>query len=129
MASADGDLVLAVEGEDGAELLTVGNQAGDKERFPWSVTFGVFGYASERSKYLSRFNIRAQLGTSSEMTFEIQYNSDGKWEKVGTMRVKALQTFMLPIIPHRCDHCQIRISGMGNVSIYSIARVYEEGGN
>lgn len=129
MASADGDLVMAMENANGTELLTVGNQSGDKEMFPWSVTFGVYGYASERAKYLSRFNIRAQLENGSEMTFEIQYDSSGKWEKVGTMRAKTLQTFMLPIIPHRCDHCQIRISGVGAVSIYSIARVYEEGGN
>lgn len=129
MASADGDLVMAMENANGTELLSVGNQSGAKEKFPWSVTFGVFGYASERSKYLSRFNIRAQLETGSEMTFEIQYNSDSKWEKVGTMRAKTLQTFMLPIIPHRCDHCQVRISGVGGVNIFSIARVYEEGGN
>ena len=129
MAGADGDLILAIESQDGTELRTVGNASGDIERFDWSVTFGVFGYASERAKYLSRFNVRAHMDYGSEMTFEIQYDSSGEWENMGTMRAKVLRTFTLPIIPHRCDHCQLRVRGMGRVSIYGIARVYEEGGN
>ena len=129
MASADGDLLLAVQKDDGTELLSVGNPAGDTECLRWSVTFGVFGYAYERAKYLSRFNIRTQMSAGSEMDFEIMYDSNGEWEYMGTMKTRTIRTFMLPIIPRRCDHCQIRISGVGNVSIYSIARVFEEGGN
>lgn len=129
MASVDGDLVLAVE-EDGKTFLrAVGNASKSEEDFPWSVTFGVFGYAYERAKYLSRFNIRAQMTPGSEMTFEIMYDSNGEWEEMGTMKTRTLRTFMLPVIPRRCDHCQIRIRGKGKVSIYSIARVFEEGGN
>lgn len=126
MAGVDGELVLAV---GGVTLRTVGNASGDKETFDWQVTFGIFGYAYERAKYLSRFNIRAQMEPESEMTFEIMYDSCGEWEAMGTMKAKALRTFMLPIIPRRFDHCQIRISGRGKTSIYSIARVFEEGGN
>lgn len=129
MASADGELIMAVESGEGTDLVAVGNQTGDKERFPWSATFGVYGYNSERAKYLSRFNIRAQMEAGSVMMMEIQYDSSGKWEKMGEMRSKKLQTFMLPVIPRRCDHCQVRISGTGDVRVYSIARVYEEGGN
>lgn len=129
MAAADGDLVMAVEAGGVTKLLAVGNQAEEAERFPWSVTFGTFGYSSERAKYLSRFNIRAQMAAGGVMRFEIQYDSSGRWEKMGTMKSNRLQTFLLPIIPRRCDHCQVRISGEGEISIYSIARVYEEGGN
>ena len=128
MASADGVLVLAVQDGETTNLRTVGGDNAS-ETFKWSATFGVFGYAFERAKYLSRFNIRAQLGTGSEMHFEIMYDSSGKWERVGTLKAKTLQTFTLPIIPHRCDHCQVRISGTGHATIYSIARVFEEGGN
>lgn len=128
MATSDGVLTMAVEEDGTTTLRTVGGTASE-ESFPWSVTFGVFGYAYERSKYLSRFNIRAQMDAGSEMNFEIQYDSSGEWERIGTMRSKTIRTFTLPIIPRRCDHCQVRISGTGNVSIYSIARVFEEGGN
>jgi hypothetical protein len=63
------------------------------------------------------------------MSFHIQYDSNGEWEEMGTMRFSRLQTVTLPIIPRRCDHCQVRISGRGKASIYSVARVFEEGGN
>lgn len=129
MAGADGDLVIAVETDGVTALRTVGNSSAESETIPWNVTFGVFGYAYERAKYLSRFNIRASLEPGSTMKFEIQYDSNGEWVNMGTMRAKSLQTFLLPIIPRRCDHCQVRVSGVGKVSIYSIARVFEEGGN
>lgn len=129
MASMDGGLVLAVE-EDGKTFLrTVGPAGENNEEFDWSVTFGVFGYAYERAKYLSRFNVRAGMSAGSEMTFEIMYDSNGEWVEMGTMESRTIRTFTLPIIPRRCDHCQIRIRGRGKVDIYSIARVFEEGGN
>lgn len=130
MATTGGDLVMAIREHD--VLTTLYTIAGDREaeeKFDWSVTFGTFGFAYERAKYLSRFNIRAQMEAGSEMTFEIQYDSNGEWKDMGTMKAKTLRTFTLPIIPRRCDHCQVRVRGNGKVSIYSIARVFEEGGN
>lgn len=133
MATVDGVLVMAQEGELGGypmtSLIAVGGSQPHNETFKWSATFGVFGYAYERAKYLSRFNIRAQLEAGSEMSFYIQYDSNGVWEHMGTMRAKSLRTFLLPVIPRRCDHCQMKITGKGKASIYSIARVFEEGGN
>jgi len=130
MAAAGGDLVMAIrEHEVQTTLYTIGGERDAGETFDWNVTFGTFGFAYERAKYLSRFNIRAQMAAGSEMTFEIQYDSNGVWKDMGTMRAKTLRTFTLPIIPRRCDHCQVRVCGKGAVSIYSIARVFEEGGN
>lgn len=129
MASVDGELVMAVPDGENVTLRTVGSASGDEKPFPWSVTFGVFGYAYERSKYLSRFNIRAQMSAGSEMKLEIMYDSDGEWVEMGVMKFPYLRTFMLPVIPRRCDHCQVRLSGTGRVNVYSIARVFEEGGN
>lgn len=128
MANADGELILAIADDDGTHLRRVSGGKSD-ETFDWSVTFGVFGYAYERSKYLSRFNIRAKMSAGSEMNVEIMYDSDGEWHHMGKMKCPQLRTFLLPIIPRRCDHCQVRIHGTGTISIYSVARVFEEGGN
>ena len=129
MASVSNELVMAVE-EAGETLLQNAAKAQESANDqPWSATFGIFGFEFERSKYLSRFNIRAQMVAGSVMHFDIQYDSSGEWERMGTMKSRTLQTFTLPIIPRRCDHCQMRISGVGDVKIYSIARVFEEGGN
>lgn len=129
MAAADGDLYLTIETEDGTVIQSVDNPENEKEDFAWSVTFGTFGFAVEEQKYLSRFNIRAQMAKGGMMKLEIMYDSDGKWVNHGVVRCPALRTFTLPVIPRRCDHCQVRLSGTGTISIYSLARIFETGGD
>lgn len=129
MANAGGELVMAIKQGDKTALKAVHNTSGDQEEFEWSVTFGTFGYQYETQKYLSRFNIRAQLSTGGYMKLEIMYDSDGKWHHMGTMRSPRMRTYLLPIIPRRCDHCQVRISGKGETHVYSIARIFEQGGD
>ena len=137
MANAGGELVLAIQEDssgatraaESTHLRTVSSKNTVEESFEWMVTFGVLGFQSEQQKYLSRYNIRAQMSAGSHMKVEMQYDSDGKWVHMGTMRSVRLQTFLLPIIPHRCDHCQLRISGKGTINIYSVAREYENGGD
>jgi hypothetical protein len=128
MANAGGELIMVVRDGNKCGLYNASKYLDDPD-YPWSVTFGIFGFAYETSKYLSRFNIRAQMTKGSVMRMEIMYDSSGEWEMMGEMKSKTLRTFMLPVIPRRCDHCQIRISGTGDVKIYSIARVFEQGGN
>lgn len=126
MASANGELILA----DGLSLHNLANPQRDKEEMDWSVTFGVYGYTTPEQKYLSRFDIRAQMAAGAELALEIQYDSDGKWRKMGgPIRSRMLRTDTIPVIPRRCDHCQVRLSGKGDVRIYSIARIYDGGGD
>lgn len=135
MATAGGELVLAIQEESDAatraaeatHLRTVSSKGTVEEDFDWSVTFGILGFQSEQQKYLSRYNIRAQV--VGPLKVEMQYDSDGKWIHMGTMKSPRLRTFLLPIIPRRCDHCQLRISGKGTINIYSVAREYENGGD
>lgn len=124
MANVSGDLILAVGVEGGSRLMVAEQGEEDVE---WSATFGIFGFQYEQQKYLSRFNIRAQMSAGSTMKMEIMYDSDGKWVKAGETRCPSLRTVLLPIIPRRCDHCQVRLSGKGTVKLYSIARVLRQG--
>ena len=129
MASVGGELVFSMEESDKTILRTADSRSQVVEKMDWMVTFGVMGFQSEQQKYLSRYNIRAQMSAGSYMKVEMQYDSDGKWVHMGTMKSPQLQTFLLPIIPRRCDHCQLRISGNGTINIYSVAREYENGGD
>lgn len=95
----------------------------------WSVTFGKYGFDYEGHKYLSRYNLRMALEPGSRVKMEIQYDSDGKWHNMGTMTGKTLRSFMIPVIPRRCDHSQLRLSGTGGIKLYSLARVLELGGD
>ena len=128
MASVGDDLIIVKPGTLHF-MESVANVEKQWKLAVWQATFGIFGFASEQQKYLSRFNIRAQLGANSKLVVEMMYDSNGKWEKMGEIDSKALKTFLLPVIPRRCDHCQLRISGYGDMKIYSIAREFEQGGD
>lgn len=78
---------------------------------------------------MSRYNIRAKIPAGAVMRMYIRYDSSGEWIKMGEMRGGSLQTYMLPVIPRRCDHMQLRLEGTGDVRVYSIARMIETGGD
>jgi hypothetical protein len=61
------------------------------------------------------------------MRFEIQYDSDGIWHMLGSIRPRSTHAFILPVIPRRCDHFVIRLSGDGAVKMYSMAKIIEQG--
>lgn len=96
----------------------------------WSATSGIMGYEYPDAKYLSRFNIRAKLGNGATLTLEVEYDSGSTWTNCGTYTGNALTgTIMIPVVPRRCDHLRLRFSGTGDVKVYSIARIIEQGGD
>ena len=130
MATVAGEMFMIRENDSPARLLNVGGTAGAEEgSFTWMVQFGVFGVTEPNQKYISRFNIRAQLARGSRMTLYIMYDSDGVWHELGTAKAPYLRTFMLPVVPRRCDHMQVMLQGYGDAKIYSIERTYETGGD
>ncbi len=113
---------------DSKALMCVSGSAGDpEEAVRWSATTGMIGYNAVGKKYVSRFNFRMKLPKNSEADFYIQYDSDGIWHHAGHILGAGTKTFMLPVRPRRCDHFQFRIDGVGDVRLYSIAKIYEAG--
>lgn len=130
MANVAGEMYMIRENDSPARLLSVVGATGEEEgSFDWMVRFGVFGVTEPNQKYISRFNIRAQLARGSRMTLYIMYDSDGIWHELGTAKAPFLRTFMLPVVPRRCDHLQVMLQGSGDAKIYSIERTYEIGGD
>ena len=80
------------------------------------------------SQYLSRFTIRAKLEVGATMTVCIEYDSEGGWIEMGTYTgTEAVRSYNIPVIPRRCDHMRLKISGYGDVKIYQISRFLEGG--
>ena len=100
-----------------------------EEAVSWEGVFGTFGYEYPERKYLSRFNIRMKMDAGASVDLYIQYDSDGVWHKQGSMHGTTTRTYMLPVIPRRCDHCQVKLKGKGAVTLYSISRILEVGGD
>ena len=97
--------------------------------FEWECETGNLGYSYPNNKYLSRFQFRIQLSEGAKASFYIQYNSDGVWHRKGEMTGKGIHTYLFPIIPVRCDHMKIKISGKGDMKLFSISKILEEGGD
>ena len=134
-----GDELFAID-EDHNTLVSIGGSVGTQESdFNWSATFGLQGveygrgqYGSKvrndlsRKLYMSRFVLRIYIEPKTTVKLEIKY-ATGDWEKVGEITGDRLDSYLLPVIPRRCDHLRFRISGKGDTRIYSIARQMEVG--
>ncbi len=124
-STADNNSIYCVSEENVIE-----SEEYDKESdFDWYCETGNFGYSYPNNKYLSRFQIRMQIADGAKASIYIQYNSDGVWHRKGEMCGKGVKTYLIPIVPVRCDHMKIKIAGKGDVKIYSIAKIFEEGGD
>lgn len=124
--------------EDAQRIISETGANGTKEGpVEWFAESGYIGfyYASGNKtvpvpehKYISRFNIRMQLAPNAMMKIEVEYDSNGHWQQQMVITGSpVLRTFTVPVIPVRCDHMRIRLSGQGDVKIYSIAKVLEVG--
>ena len=49
--------------------------------------------------------------------------------KKGEIHGSRMGTFVLPVVPRRCDHLRFRMKGTGEMKIYSISRIMEVGGD
>ena len=107
-----------------AENGTVGALESDVE---WMAESGLIGYNLIDHEYISRFNFRMRLMPGSEVRLETEYDSDGVWHDQGVIVGSSTDSFIVPVIPRRCDHFRIRLSGRGDVKIYSLAKIIEQG--
>lgn len=113
--------------EDTNEIMSETGANGEKECcVHWEAVSGIIGYEYPDQKYISRYNIRMQMGECSMMWVDVQYDSDGKWiEQFEICAPMVLRTFLIPVIPRRCDHMRIRLRGEGDVKIFSISKELE----
>ena len=128
--------------EDANALVSVTGTYGSPESdFEWAAEFGLTGvnyvqsgsYDSpariRNAKYLSMFKIRMYLAPESVMRLWIKYDDNPLYELLGERHGSELRTFVLPVIPKRCDHLRFKITGKGEMKVYDISRVMEVGGD
>lgn len=101
-----------------------GNIEGDVE---WYAETGDIGITTPDHKYISKIQLRTTIDEEAEIRVEVQYESDGIWKEVYKMQTTRKRSFYIPIIPKRCDHMKLRISGKGMCKIYGLSKTIEEG--
>lgn len=116
-AALDGDMYMLLKN---GLLWKLG---GGAETFTWYAETAEMGYEYPEHKYLSRVLVRMKLGEKTDCDISIQYDGDGIWRHKGRIEgTGKVHTYLLPVIPRRCDRLRIRIEGHGEAQIYGIAR-------
>ena len=136
----DANTLVSVTGSVAPEQDTGATKTVEPD-FEWAAEFGLTGvnYVQSSSydsparirnaKYLSMFKIRMYLAPESVMRLWIKYDDNPLYELLGERHGSELRTFVLPVIPKRCDHLRFKITGKGEMKVYDISRVMEVGGD
>ena len=121
-----GDSLYAL-GADGVLWDLAGMDGEQETRLPWMAQTGVLYYEYQSKQYTSRYDIMlsAPKGTTTEVY--IQYDSDGIWRYSGRLNFSGLGSVTIPVRPRRCNHMELRLLGEGEVKIYSVSRILEQG--
>ena len=113
--------------EDGQLLSLLGSVGAAEPYVHWECESGMMYYQYTNRKYISRFNIRVRMEEGAEMDVYIEYDSSGKWERQGRVKIKGTNTINVPVRPRRCDHLRVKLTGKGEFRLFSIAKVIEIG--
>lgn len=127
-AAVDGELFCL--DSDGRLIALTGSIGTPETGVNWSAESGIMYFLQPEHKYLHRLSLRLTMGAGSSVKAEIEYDSSGEWEtagqlsNTGTERPRAME---LPLLPRRCDHLRLRISGSGDVRLHALHRYLETG--
>lgn len=127
-AAVDGELFCL--DSDGRLIALTGSIGTPETGVNWSAESGIMYFLQPEHKYLHRLSLRLTMGAGSSVKAEIEYDSSGEWEtagqlsNTGTERPRAME---LPLLPLRCDHLRLRISGSGDVRLHALHRYLETG--
>ena len=122
-------------------LVSVSGSVGTvEEAIDWAAEFNLYGVNYKQgsnyddpkrvrtNKYISLFKIRMELEQGAWVKLWIKYDN-GEYEYIGEKRGTSLRTFVLPVVPKRCDHVRFKLTGRGGATIYDISRIMEVGGD
>ena len=125
MASAK-DSLYALD-DTGVIWDLLGNDGELETEIHWAAQTGILYYQMPNKKYTSRYNVMLTATKGSKVRAFIRYDSDGIWRFHGEISFSGLNSITFPIRPRRCNHMELRLEGDGDVKIYSISRILEEG--
>lgn len=91
------------------------------------VEFGDFYEQTVDRKTISRLQMRVVLDEGAELKISVQYDSEGLWRPVKTLKATKKMSFSYPVKIRRCDHYRIRLEGKGYWEVQNMARAYRIG--
>lgn len=104
-----------------AEIRTVEAAVSGEDSFEWSCETGFIGTTMPDGKYFSRLRLRADVPAGAYLDVGIETDSNGYFESCGRFTSTGMNRCEIPLIPIACDHIRLRLSGRGQVTVYSVA--------
>ena len=106
------------------EIWAMGGDEGQlEEQVEWLAEFGDFTEDDPNKKGFSKVQLRIDLDENATAQAWVQFDSNGSWLKLGpAMGTDTKRSYYLPVVPRRCDHYRLRITGTGQGYIYSMTR-------
>lgn len=133
--TAWGIVVLGVDPES-YELTPVGHQEfsniivrkirRQEEDLTWELETGNLGLDTPNQKYISRLQLR--IDYEGTLKIEISYDNDPYFSVVHESECDYMRSITVPIRVKRNDHFRIRLSGVGQMRMYSFGYETENGG-
>ena len=104
-----------------------------EETIEWMAETGNYGFDSPDRKFVTNIKVRAAVHFGARMKLEVYYDDSNKWheywlDKGGMNSDGKIRSFEIPILPVSCDTMRMRLSGIGKVEIFSIAKKVEDAG-
>ncbi len=118
-----GDLYF-IDHKDKKIKTVLGTGSEKEKKIEWFAETGIIGMTMPNKKHLSRIDIRLLAEIGSRIRITVEYDSSGCWEHLATITSKSLNSFVIPVLPNRCDHFRIRIEGSGEIKIFSLCKIY-----
>lgn len=117
MLTADGNILLC----GGAREIPIDAQ--EEQDFSWEAEFADFTGKEPNKKIIHKLQLRIELDEGADAQAWIQFDSDGRWTQFGErMGPNVKRSYVLPIVPRRCDHFRIKITGFGGCRIWSLSQ-------
>lgn len=95
--------------------------------FAWQLVSGIRGFAQPEETYLLRLTLRLKLEPGASATVRVRYNETGPWAQKARLEGNGVKSVSFSIGAQRCDTYRIRIDGIGQATIYTLAQTTDTG--
>lgn len=99
-----------------------------EERVAFLAESGPIGVGDPHERHLLRLHLRMALAKGARVRVLLEYDSDGVFHTVTSLRGKSLGSSRVVIRPRRCDHFRLRFEGEGDWRLLSLTRFETKGG-
>ena len=122
MAYGDGELYCI---DEKGNLFTIVGER--QEVIPWMMESGDLLEGSVQYKHVKRLMFRLQMGPGAEANVWLSYDNSPQWHKAATCVAERYRTYVLNVVPARCQSYRVRLTGYGEVALIALAKVIGEG--